>query len=570
MPTWTRDYEYGEHGWQTPATGPTHREGYHPIGPVQQQAPDWVTPGIGVDYSPPEIDVTGDLQFQQMPHFQAPGVHAPQVSPPEIPETPEVDPGYYTDKLPDEPTSELEQLIDQIIGREPEPAPEPVVDHDYINEMISQYGLEPRSDEEIRDAARAIAERQAFQKEQVVQQEIERFEREFPNEFRQAQEAVMEQADQLTGEMQEEMAARGMFYSSVMAGAATEIDSQTMQHINDIASDAASHVAGLRAERRDIEEWKILEQEVVQRQLEEQEYQRAQQLAHMHVEIATWADQQALDRWYREESMRQQQDQLELQAIQLKQQEAERLGQHYANAMMADHPLVQGTLQNMGISSEEYAQMDMVQQSHMVNQIVNYNEVEQQMRQREFQMRATVAEIQLQNANMQMQASIASGQMQMEAMRLNLQAMQHQDQMQLAQAELGLRERQLEHQIGIDTARLDLEQQRLGLQAQQMAGAHEQQDLNWEGYNMAMGMLQDGTPEFALNRFISSLDPVTQQAVTTDIANMQEQRRQEQQHQPGPSPFQEDLDVLGEFFRPITAPVEQVGDWASWYFEPQE
>ena len=506
------------------------REHMRPSQQTQPQPQQPAGTGVGVSYSPPSIDMMGATQDWwdlagvggQTPQFSAPRVSAPSVAAPSIPQTPDVTPGYYSDMLPDEePTSELEGLIDSILGREPEPAPEPVVDHDYINTVISQYGLEPRSEEEIRDSARAIAERQAFQKEQVVQREIDRFEREFPNEFRKAQSDIMQAADQMTGEMQEETAARGMFYSSIMSGAASAIDEQTMQHINDIASDAASRVAGLRDERRDVEEWKILEQEVIQHQLEEQDHQRSQQLAHMHVEIATWADQQALDTWYREEQNRLQHDQLSLQAIQMKQQEAERLGQNYASAMMADHPLVQGTLQDMGISPQEYEAMPMEQQAALVNQTVGFNEIEQQMRQREFQMRATVAEIQLQNANMQLQASIASGQMQMDAMRMNLQAMQHQDQMQLAWAGHGLDVAGMEHQIGMDQARLGLDQQRLGLQAQQMqAGAGMQpgagEQLNWDAYNTAMGMIQQEQPEFAINRFLQGTDPATQQAVMQD------------------------------------------------------
>ena len=489
------------------------REHMKPAGEVQTQAPAWTGIGGGVGYSPPDLGMGQPEGTGQAPQFRAPTVSAPSVAAPSIPQTPDVTPGYYSDMLSDEePTSELEGLIDSILGREPEPAPEPVVDHDYINTVISQYGLEPRSEEEIRDSARAIAERQAFQKEQVVQREIDRFEREFPNEFRKAQSDIMQAADQMTGEMQEETAARGMFYSSIMSGAASAIDEQTMQHINDIASDAASRVAGLRDERRDVEEWKILEQEVIQHQLEEQDHQRSQQLAHMHVEIATWADQQALDTWYREEQNRLQHDQLSLQAIQMKQQEAERLGQNYASAMMADHPLVQGTLQNMGISPQEYEAMPMEQQAALVNQTVGFNEVEQQMRAREFQMRATIAEIQLQNANMQMQASIASGQMQMDAMRLNLQSMQHQDQMRLAWAGHGLDVAGMEHQIGIDQARLGLDQQRLGLQAQQMqAGVEEEPGSSpMDVFVDTMNMLEGGVTPSAALTFANQADPTGQ------------------------------------------------------------
>jgi len=507
------------------------QEQWGQIQPQQQQQA--ALPGIGVSYSPPSIDMMGATQDWwdlagvggQMPQFSAPRVSAPSVPPPEIPQTPEVTPGLYSGQLGEgPPTSPLEDLIDQIIGREPEAPPTPEVDEEWINNIISQYGMEPRSSEEIRDAAQAIAARQAFQKEQIVQREIDRFEREYPNEFRKAQQDIMAQADQMTADMQEETAARGMFYSSIMAGAASEIDSQTMQHINDIASQAASRVAGLRDERRDIQEWQILEEEVLFHQLEEQDRQQRQQLMHMHVEVATWADQMALDSWYRHETLQQQQDQLELQAIQLKQQEAERLGQHYASAMMADHPLVQGTLQDMGISPQQFGSMPMEAQSALVNQTVGFNEIEQQMRAREFQMRATVAEIQLQNANLQLQASIASGQFQMEAMGLNLQAMMHRDQQQLAWAGHALDVAGLEHQIGIDTARLGLEQQRLGLQARQ-TGQPEVDPFQYymtavdywgQGHDYDVARQIAAQHPEALRMFESSVQSPTQQTPTQD------------------------------------------------------
>jgi len=388
-------------------------------------------------------------------NFQAPSVRAPKVKAPEIPQTPEVTPGKYTGDFPDEaPKSPFEDLIDKILIRRPEPAPPMTVDADFVNDIIQQYGLEPRSPEEIREAAQAVVERQAFQKDQIVQRELDRFEREYPSEFRKAQQDIMNAAKDMEGEMQEEAAARGMFYSSVMASGASALNEQVLEHISDIANAAASRVAFLRDEQRDIEEWSILEEEVVFRQMEAVDRQERQQLMHMQVEVATWADQMNLDRWYRHEQLMFQHDQLELAGIQMKIQEAERMGQHYATALMADHPLVQGTLENMGISPEHYNSLDMTQQASLVNQIVGFNEVEQAMRQREFQMRAAVAEIQLQNAALQLQASIASGQFQMQAMGMRLQYAMHHDQMGLAWAGHALDATALQHGMEMDRLRL--------------------------------------------------------------------------------------------------------------------
>ena len=449
-----------------------------------------------------------------MPSFQAPSVSAPQVKPPQIPKTPEVIPGLYTEGLSQEkPTSEFEQLIDDLIGRRPEAPPPITVDDEWINEIIGHYGLEPRSQEEIREAARAVVERQAFQKDQIVQRELDRFERDFPNEFRRAQKDVMNAAKDLTGDMQEEAAARGMFYSSVMSGAATALDAQVMEHISDIASAAATRVSFLRDEQRDIEEWAILEEEVVFRQMEAVDRQERQQLMHMHVEVATWADQMNLDRWYKHEQLMFQHDQLELAGIQFKMQEAERLGQHYATAMMADHPLVQGSLQNMGITPEAYAGMGMEQQAAIVNKIVGFNEVEQQMRQREFQMRAVVAEIQLQNASLALQASIASGQFHMQAMGMQLQARMHQDQMGLAWAGHALDATALTH--GMEMDRLQLSRMGGGDgAAASVAG------FDFEAYDRGMGIAAavhaGDMPSQMLDQYIRSVDPETASALTRD------------------------------------------------------
>ena len=374
--------------------------------------------------------------------ISAPSVGAPSVKAPEIPKTPEVIPGYYTGQLGygegERPESEIEQLIAQITGSELRQAPTPVVNEEYINQMLSQYGIAPKTPEEINEYAQAIVDRQKYTQEQVLMREIDRFERDFPNEFRKAAQRIRSESEKLSADKQEEMAARGLFYSSIMRGAVGDIDNATLNEIADISASAANYVTDLRADVRDLAQWAALEQEVIRRELETQEENKRMNLMQMHIEIATWADQMALDSWYKQESLQLQKDQLDLQAIQLKQQEAERLGQHMANAFMADHPLVQNTMMSLGISPEAFASMPIEQQSGMVSSIVNYNDIEQQMRAREFQMRATIAEIQLQNASLQLQASIANAQMSMDAQRLQLQQIMHADQMSLNWAQHGL------------------------------------------------------------------------------------------------------------------------------------
>lgn len=425
----------GAPGQHTARAGPFMAHAAQPVEDTTQQAPAWTGTATTGSTGAGWVDDILGRGTSQFGGVRAPSVSAPQVRPPEIPQTPAVTPGYYTDALPSErPTSEIEDLINEFLGREVAPPPEMRVDENYINSIIQQFGLEPRTPEDIQEHAQAIVDRQRYSQEQIIQREIDRFEREFPNEFRKAEQQIRDAAASVSADRQEEMAARGTFYSSIMAQSMAEIDTQTLDMINDIATSAASHVTELRGDMRDLQQWAVLEEEVVRRQLEAEDRQQRERLAMIHIEVATWADQMALDTWYRQESLSLQQDQLQLQGLQLKQQEAERLGQHYANAMMADHPLVQGTLQSMGITPEQYAQMPMEQQSFMITNVIGYNEIEQQMRMREFQMRATIAEIQLQNASLQLQAQIASGQFQMDAQRMNLQYMMHRDQMQLSWA----------------------------------------------------------------------------------------------------------------------------------------
>ena len=439
-----------------PKTGPV-AESYYPF-PIygntdtQQQAPAVAT-GTGGTTGTGTSGNWWDLGFGSSSpmQFSAPTVSAPRVQAPKYPETPEVIPNYFGQfvQAPQEgePVSELAALIQQITGREVSQAPVPKVDDQYINQLLGQYGIQPKSPEEIQEHARAIVDRQRYSQEQVIMREIDRFERDFPNEFRQVEKMLTDAASAYSAQKQEEMSARGMFYSSIMSSAVESVDRELVQILGDIARDAANRVSDMRADIRDLAQWAVLEEEVIRREIEEVEDAKRRQLMAMHLEVATWADQMALDAWYRQETLQLNSDQVQLQAIQLQMQEAERMGQHLANAFMADHPLVQQSMINMGITPEQFAGMSLEQQSAMVTSLVTFNDVEQQMRARELQMRAVIAEIQLQNAALQLQASIANAQFSMEAQKLSLTHMMHQDQMSLDWARFGLDVRMAEWQM---------------------------------------------------------------------------------------------------------------------------
>jgi hypothetical protein len=417
---------------------------------------------LGLNQQPPAGNEWWDLfgssgggsQGAMMPAVSAPSISAPTVAVPEMPKEPTATPGYYTSLLKDAESqglTEIEELIENITGQPVSEQPTPVVDTDYVNQMIQQYGIQPKTPEEISEHAKALVERQKLSQEQLINREIERFERNYPNEFERAQQQVQESAAELSADKREEMASRGMFYSSIMANAVENIDEATVETIGEISRDAANYVSELRADLKDLGQWAVVEEEIVKRELEAEDQEHRKMLMSMHVEVASWSDQMALDSWYKREALEQQQDQVNLQAIQLKMQAAEQQGQHLAYAFMADHPLVQNTLKSMGYSPEAFAAMPLESQSYLVQSVVGFNEVQQEMQAKDLQMRATIAQIALENSKIQLQASIASGQLAMDAQGLNLQYAMHKDTMALNWAKFGLDERLAEWQMSQPT-----------------------------------------------------------------------------------------------------------------------
>ena len=183
-------------------------------------------------------------------------------------------------------------------------APEIKVNEDYVNQLIEQWGISPRSSDEIASHAKAIVDRQALDRSQVIQREIDRFERDFPHEFEKASNQIKEEASKMNAQSQEEFASRGMFYSSVMASAVGQVDEKAVEMIGEISRDAANRVADLHADLRDVAEWAILEEEVVRRTLEQEDQALRHQLMNVSLEVAMRAEQSALDRWYQQEQLK--------------------------------------------------------------------------------------------------------------------------------------------------------------------------------------------------------------------------------------------------------------------------
>ena len=354
------------------------------------------------------------------------------------------EPGHYTDQLSqqdniygsDDMSRILQQLGDVKVGAPPRMTLTP----EYVNNLINEYGLQPRSQSEIQEHAKAIVDRQRFQLEAQIHRELERFERDHPPEFARAQEQIQQAAQTMSAGMQEEFANRGMYYSSVMANNVGQINAQQMDLIGQIAQEAASHVLELHADLRDIGEWAILEEEVVRRQLEADERVLAQNLLQIQVAVAQHADQMALDTWYRQESLQLHAREQALMELQFKIQEAERAGQHMAAAYLADTPLVQQELRGLGISPEQFAQMPLEQRSYMVRNVMNYIEFDQQHKMNE---------------------------MNMQAISLNMVLEQRRVDHMIEHdwANFSLAQRSQEHREAVDWASIGLQQQQLNLQS---------------------------------------------------------------------------------------------------------
>lgn len=298
-------------------------------------------------------------------------------------------PGLYAGQVQAAPPDYLSQILSEIGVSSYSVSPPPTSNLvGQLEQLIEEYGLRPRTQEEIEEHARAIVERATLERTQIIQREIDRFQESWPNEFAKAQENINKQAAQMKGEQQAELAAMGSFYSSVMANRMSDLDETVVEKITEISMEAARYVNDLERQITDIEQMAVLEQTVLAHQMMSEERQFAAQLAEMQMQVALYADQLALDAWYKQGMLDLQQRELQLQEIQFKIQEAERYGQHLATAFMADHPMVQSTLLSMGISPDQFGQMPIEQQSYLVRSVVSFNEIEWNREYQQLQMQA--------------------------------------------------------------------------------------------------------------------------------------------------------------------------------------
>lgn len=274
-------------------------------------------------------------------------------------------PQEYTDRL-----SELLNQIGSMGYGGYSSAPAPMVDPDYVNQVLAEYGVKPRSPEEIQAHAHAIVERMKYGQEKIIRDELDRFERENPPEFARAQEKIQQAAATISADKQEEFSNRGMFYSSVMGSALGELDAKTLDLISEIATDAASYVMGLRQDLRDIAEWAVLEEEVLRRELETEDRALRERLANLRIQVAMWSDEMALNRWATEQQIRIEQQKASLQAAALQLEQSLALGDRYAAAYLADYPEVASELRRMGYSAQVLSSMPVDQKAALVTAVM--------------------------------------------------------------------------------------------------------------------------------------------------------------------------------------------------------
>lgn len=141
------------------------------------------------------------------------------------------------------------------------------------------------------------AQKVAMGQRQIVERELARFENNWPNEFERAKKEVSEWAGEQKATGQEDMAARGMYYSSIMANSLGNIDEQAMDIIGEISRDAAQTVADLRAQIQDIDELEVLEIEIAKREARLEYFDQRTQLANMLAEVTYQRDTLALQQF---------------------------------------------------------------------------------------------------------------------------------------------------------------------------------------------------------------------------------------------------------------------------------
>lgn len=360
----------GETAWETPGESPespAYQADQRVTGVGRAARPYLEQRGAGVSWDPDtgQVIVEGPEGTAQLGPTE---IAEPGVAYAEESEMDRVlrDLGLEPDPVTEEPREapEWDEFYEPAVTE----APEPRFNDQAVQNMIQEYGLEPMGRDEIREYADAMVQRQALGRKQAVERQLERFEEDFPHEFERAKERIEEAAAEMSAEVQGEMAARGMYYSSVMAQNLAQIDEEAMDHIAEISRDAAQYVSGLHRDLQEIEEWKAVERETLRHEIFEEERERGAQLAQMRLSAMQHADQYALDAWAQEQNLMLQDRANQFQEFQFEAERALQEQSAAATAQLANHPMFEDFLQGSGIRIDEFQNMPFQQQAQLMQQ----------------------------------------------------------------------------------------------------------------------------------------------------------------------------------------------------------
>jgi hypothetical protein len=156
-----------------------------------------------------------------------------------------------------------------------------------------------------------------------------------------------------------------------MAGALEKVDEETTRMIGEIARDAASYVADLERELLDLQQWAVLETEVLRRQLEAEAMDRRIQLFNIYQEVAKHGDMFALDAYYKGAMVQINQQRLLVDELKFQMDRAERENNLAAIAGLAYVPEVASLLQAKGLTMEALNQMPLEMQAREVQSVVS-------------------------------------------------------------------------------------------------------------------------------------------------------------------------------------------------------
>lgn len=159
---------------------------------------------------------------------------------------------------------------------------------DDVKEFMSGmgYDIDSRMTEEEYAALRRAEVTKSYQMNiNNWQAQIEKFKNDNEASYNIAQRKVMAQAASLKGSAQEEMASRGMFYTSVMAGAMAETDKETMNILSDIAIEAANRVHEMDMEVTRLQEMQVLDETIAEFQGRLEYEDRSMQLVELGLQV---------------------------------------------------------------------------------------------------------------------------------------------------------------------------------------------------------------------------------------------------------------------------------------------